>query len=471
MTGGHVLAANVDLALVTEPLPDPKARRLERFAALAASGGVPTALVLTKTDLADDGWETAARLARRLGVADAVAISALTGEGLNVVRSLLAPGTTAVLLGASGTGKSTLVNALLGRGAPEDQRRPRERPARAPHDRHPRAADAARRRVPDRHAGHPRRRPVGRHRRQLRRRRHAGRELPVRGLRPRHRAGLRRPRRARPGADRRLAQAPARAGVGRRPARGHARTRPAPQGDHALPADPREGDPLADRRRSAPEMKARAPLLVCIDMNVYNPAVAAAVLALAAAAPAQAQAPSLSDFDLRPGADRPPVRVQTLGAKLPRSDVDTLPRLRGSEAERRATDGDRVDPAGRHHQRRRRHRRARGAARELVRRPPRTGQGRPRQLPRRGDEQVPPRAARLPVHRHRRPADVRDRRAPAGGIHAGGIVWHGNLLYVVDTTRGIRVFDMRQIFELERRPTRARSAATGRSTTASATAT
>ena len=34
---GHVLAANVDLALVTEPLPDPKARRLERFAALAAS--------------------------------------------------------------------------------------------------------------------------------------------------------------------------------------------------------------------------------------------------------------------------------------------------------------------------------------------------------------------------------------------------------------------------------------------------
>ena len=52
---GHVLAANVDLAIVTEPLPDPKARRLERFAALAAAGGVPIALVLTKTDLADDG--------------------------------------------------------------------------------------------------------------------------------------------------------------------------------------------------------------------------------------------------------------------------------------------------------------------------------------------------------------------------------------------------------------------------------
>ena len=110
----HELAANVDLALVTEPLPDPKARRLERFAALAASGGVPVALVLTKADLDDVGYETAAALARRLGMADAVAVSAVTGEGMGVLRSLLAPGTTAVLLGASGTGKSTLVNALLG---------------------------------------------------------------------------------------------------------------------------------------------------------------------------------------------------------------------------------------------------------------------------------------------------------------------------------------------------------------------
>ena len=75
---------------------------------------MPVALVLTKTDLVEDGYETAAALARRMGVADAVAVSAVTGEGMGIVRSLLTPGTTAVLLGASGTGKSTLVNALLG---------------------------------------------------------------------------------------------------------------------------------------------------------------------------------------------------------------------------------------------------------------------------------------------------------------------------------------------------------------------
>lgn len=114
VTSGHVLAANVDLALVTEPLPDAKARRLERFAALAASGGVQVALILTKADLDTEAQVTATRLGRRLGVVDAVAVSAHTGEGMGILRHLLTPGTTSVLLGASGTGKSTLVNALLG---------------------------------------------------------------------------------------------------------------------------------------------------------------------------------------------------------------------------------------------------------------------------------------------------------------------------------------------------------------------
>jgi len=37
----------------------------------------------------------------------------------------------------------------------------------------------------------------------------------------------------------------------------------------------------------------------------------------------------------------------------------------------------------------------------------------------------------------------------AVNIHAGGIVWYGNYLYVVDTTKGFRVFDMRYVFDLE----------------------
>jgi ribosome biogenesis GTPase / thiamine phosphate phosphatase len=113
-TVAHVLAANVDLALLTAPLPEPNARQIERLAALAQADDVPVALVLTKADL-DPGADAAAvRMARELGIVEAVAVSALTGDGIVVLRTLLTPGGTAVLLGPSGAGKSTLVNALLG---------------------------------------------------------------------------------------------------------------------------------------------------------------------------------------------------------------------------------------------------------------------------------------------------------------------------------------------------------------------
>ncbi|HEX4032936.1 MAG TPA: ribosome small subunit-dependent GTPase A [Solirubrobacteraceae bacterium] len=111
---GQVLAANVDLALIVEPLPNPNARRIERFAALAAAGGVSAALILTKADLDPDAWQAATPLARRAGLVDSFAVSATTDEGLGGLRSILTSGATAVLLGPSGAGKSTLANSLLG---------------------------------------------------------------------------------------------------------------------------------------------------------------------------------------------------------------------------------------------------------------------------------------------------------------------------------------------------------------------
>ena len=110
----QVLAANVDLVLVVEPLPDPEARRSERLVALALAGGVPAALALTKADLSPSAAEVARTLGRRLGVADALAVSVHDEDSVAAVSSLMAPDTTTVLLGPSGAGKSTLVNTLLG---------------------------------------------------------------------------------------------------------------------------------------------------------------------------------------------------------------------------------------------------------------------------------------------------------------------------------------------------------------------
>lgn len=113
-TESQVLAANVDVALIAEPLPDPHQQRIERLAALAADGGVRAVLLLTKADLDPDAHITAAGLARRLGLAEGLALSAPAGEGLESVLQVLQPGSTGALLGPSGAGKSTLVNALLG---------------------------------------------------------------------------------------------------------------------------------------------------------------------------------------------------------------------------------------------------------------------------------------------------------------------------------------------------------------------
>lgn len=110
----QVLAANVDLVLVVEPLPDPEVRRAERLVALSLAGGVPAALALTKADLDPAAASVAVEVGRRLGVADAVAVSVHDEESVATVRALLEPDTTTVLLGPSGAGKSTLVNALLG---------------------------------------------------------------------------------------------------------------------------------------------------------------------------------------------------------------------------------------------------------------------------------------------------------------------------------------------------------------------
>ncbi len=110
----HVIAANVDqlLAIQAVDLPRFNPRGLDRLLCLGEAGGVHTAVCLNKVDLADEG--EAERLLKPYVAAgyQVFPISATGGEGLDALRLFLR-GRETILIGPSGVGKSTLINALV----------------------------------------------------------------------------------------------------------------------------------------------------------------------------------------------------------------------------------------------------------------------------------------------------------------------------------------------------------------------
>jgi ribosome biogenesis GTPase / thiamine phosphate phosphatase len=114
-TNSQTLAANVDLALVVSSLgPELEPRRIERYLVTIWESGATPEIVLTKADRLEDPWPLVAEVESvALGVSVHV-VSALTGQGCDALRARLQPGITAVLLGSSGVGKSTLVNRFVG---------------------------------------------------------------------------------------------------------------------------------------------------------------------------------------------------------------------------------------------------------------------------------------------------------------------------------------------------------------------
>ncbi|HZZ36541.1 MAG TPA: ribosome small subunit-dependent GTPase A [Caulobacteraceae bacterium] len=111
----QVVAANVDVAFLVASLnADLNARRLERYLSTAWQSGAKPVIVLIKADLCDDVGEALEEIEAVAFGTPVLAVSAITGEGLEAVRAHLGPGLTAVLVGSSGVGKSTLLNALAG---------------------------------------------------------------------------------------------------------------------------------------------------------------------------------------------------------------------------------------------------------------------------------------------------------------------------------------------------------------------
>jgi ribosome biogenesis GTPase len=108
----RAIVANADQLVIVSALasPQPRPRLIDRFLVAAYDAGIDPLLCLTKADLADPDQILA--IYRPLGVPYVVLRRPLTEELLDGLRSALA-GQLSVLVGHSGVGKSTLVNALV----------------------------------------------------------------------------------------------------------------------------------------------------------------------------------------------------------------------------------------------------------------------------------------------------------------------------------------------------------------------
>ena len=110
----QTVAANLDTIFIVHSANNLNARRLEREVAQVASSGARPAVILSKSDLCDDVdaavWEAQSSVP---GV-PTHAVSGVTGDGANDLLTYVSGNRTVAFIGASGVGKSTLTNRLLG---------------------------------------------------------------------------------------------------------------------------------------------------------------------------------------------------------------------------------------------------------------------------------------------------------------------------------------------------------------------
>ena len=113
----QMIAANIDVAFIVQSCHyDFNVSRLERYLVMANEGHVEPLLILSKTDLVSaDKLKQLISEIREVGInTRIIAISNVTGSGLDQVKEVMGFGKTYCIVGSSGVGKSTLINQITG---------------------------------------------------------------------------------------------------------------------------------------------------------------------------------------------------------------------------------------------------------------------------------------------------------------------------------------------------------------------
>jgi ribosome biogenesis GTPase / thiamine phosphate phosphatase len=116
MAEEQVLVANVDTIFLVASLNEElNPKRIERYLTMIWGGGARPVLILNKADLCQDIDEALSLLQEILRDVPVHVISAVTGRGIEQLDVYFKSGETIAFLGSSGVGKSTILNAILGK--------------------------------------------------------------------------------------------------------------------------------------------------------------------------------------------------------------------------------------------------------------------------------------------------------------------------------------------------------------------
>ncbi|MCF8001862.1 MAG: ribosome small subunit-dependent GTPase A [Halanaerobiales bacterium] len=114
----QIIASNIDLIFIVTSLNQEfNKRRLERYLTIAWDSGAKPIIILNKSDLCDNLGYFKSEVENIAFNTPYIISSCVKNQGIQEIRDIISPDKTAVLIGSSGVGKSSIINMLLGKSS------------------------------------------------------------------------------------------------------------------------------------------------------------------------------------------------------------------------------------------------------------------------------------------------------------------------------------------------------------------